>query len=623
MSAGLHGDVNLPNELVYHIVRLAASTDHRFAHKCAYVSRQVCQWTRADRWKTVIITTAWQCDKMAQATLLAEDISLKLVRNPSLFTTFPSRTPAEFIENLFIAAPFEAVIKTPDWLFKCLHVNYLALDSDDLELAYHMLWRSSPTKFLCVWLDKSVNMDYPFIEHEPPVWKQCHCRNSQSVLHQINSSSSALPAQPPSAACPQTVPCFSNFRRRLTNLHVIGIDENSEMTGVSCPPILESLRSGSTSTSSLLSTLACDRHQGADVKYGGLEDDIGRAIHRIRSRWELHPYDNAYGNIRRSHREECSQGVTSVRYDTRQFAFRPCEITAMHLKPFFQELIVQPTALDNAAPTSNFTHAGPRHAAPHRGAGNWHRLNAVKVDKVSPLQSHLDHLGSRQFQRLELCWDPLTPVDIAPNSAAAQARQWESDSGWPMERQDIWTNTSSHNNTARAPPPYQPQRAQQQQQQQQRATSAFTSTRRDQKGKWKWKVDFKAVSAKSRGFRADLVDAVRTTIGWTTLDQEQLGLTASPHRALAGHRFGSARAQLSRQDMDNALNGLLADSIERTKACNDAAAANLAFIGDNSPPVRPTLQPAFNKLKLGEHYVPFTMQERLAWFLDNLDTDEA
>ncbi len=33
----------LPLELLYHIIRLAASADHKTAHACAYVSKAVCR----------------------------------------------------------------------------------------------------------------------------------------------------------------------------------------------------------------------------------------------------------------------------------------------------------------------------------------------------------------------------------------------------------------------------------------------------------------------------------------------------------------------------------------------------------------------------------------------------
>ncbi len=53
---------------------------------------------------------------------------------------------------------------------------------------------------------------------------------------------------------------------------------------------------------------------------------------------DLDPFQNEYSRIRSTFWTEFEQGVARIRYDTRKFAFRPCEITASRLKPFFEEL---------------------------------------------------------------------------------------------------------------------------------------------------------------------------------------------------------------------------------------------------------------------------------------------
>ncbi|CDW96929.1 hypothetical protein [Sporisorium scitamineum] len=54
----------LPPETIYEIIRLAASTDHRTAHACAYVSKTICKWTASDRWRTIVITTGAQFESL-------------------------------------------------------------------------------------------------------------------------------------------------------------------------------------------------------------------------------------------------------------------------------------------------------------------------------------------------------------------------------------------------------------------------------------------------------------------------------------------------------------------------------------------------------------------------------
>ncbi len=89
----------LPNELVYHIIRLAASSDYKTAHSCALVSRTVCRWTAPDRWKTIVITSARQLDSL-------EDVLDEVEREPhdkgSALLSLPSPQPCDFVQNLFI-----------------------------------------------------------------------------------------------------------------------------------------------------------------------------------------------------------------------------------------------------------------------------------------------------------------------------------------------------------------------------------------------------------------------------------------------------------------------------------------------------------------------------------------
>ncbi|WFD24771.1 hypothetical protein MEQU1_003475, partial [Malassezia equina] len=100
------------------------------------------------------------------------------------------------------------------------------------------------------------------------------------------------------------------FRRRLRHLHVIGINPQSELTGLPMPlTILEPLCAGSFSAGSCFDVRALSAR--------ATEDD------------------------------RATPGVRHLRYDTRKFSFRPLDIFATRLRYFFQRVdATQPSAAD-------------------------------------------------------------------------------------------------------------------------------------------------------------------------------------------------------------------------------------------------------------------------------------
>lgn len=336
------------------------------------------------------------------------------------------------------------------------------------------------------------------------------------------------------------------------------------------------------------------------------------------------------------------QGVTKIRYDTRKFAFRPCEITASRLKPFMEEITttgVDLSAADDGEPTSttaSFTHSGPRHAAPHRGAGHFSKPDrGGQHDKgaMTAKQVALNTFGCSKFQTLHLCWDPVPNTDDTTDGATANGRRNGSgpqssssangvnrESDWPVERQDIWTNTSSQNNEAQAPPPHTSQAR----------VAAAASTPKgsslEQSGSTtgspkSWIIPSSIESKQSKAFRADLIDSIRTTIGWTRQDQQLLSDTPwlSSQASNLAQRLGG-------EDRLHRLEGLVSE-IAYQQTCADASGSALPVNSSSSVGAGEKLTirmvPPAERLKLGGMYVPYTKAQRVQWFLDNLDTDDA
>ena len=181
-------------------------------------------------------------------------------------------------------------------------------------------------------------------------------------------------------------------RRRLEYLHVVGADPESELTGVPMPiSVLEPLVAGSTSPESFL-----------------------------HDTWLPHVP------------EERTPGVKHLRYDTRKFSFRPTEILASRLRPFFQELCVR-----------DESRAGAERAV-----------------------EQLRALGCGGLRRLQLCWRndppsaenapgaPLPPQrtggvagarSVLERSTMEQRSRLNSSlytGDWPMELRGAWTDRS-------------------------------------------------------------------------------------------------------------------------------------------------------------------------------------
>lgn len=548
----LEGVHKLPAELLCHIFRLAASTHIPTAHACAFVSKKVCRWTAPDRWRTIVCTSLTQLDSLLK--LVISDLDLEystLGREP--FISLPSEQPGEFVYNLFIETEDEE--ESSDWgtvayrdridrlakydpLMYFRNVSYLALG--DYEIGRLLQCSGFPLvrKLLVTYSDEGYLREF-FDEldgtYQPP--------------HSYDDGNSAL-----------------------QSIHVVAIDRRNKLSGLPMPiQLFARMRSGS-------------------ISRGGYVSHFVDNIDNSPDYW-IPPTDSEKWNTN-----------VKIRFDTRKFAFRPCEITASRLKPFFEELttdIGEASGGDQPLRpvTEAFSHTGPRHAAPHRGAGNQviAQLNGRNQTTVStPKREALARLGCGKFQKLHLCWDPLPDGEGTPSDESHRAGETD----WPVERQDIWTNTVMHAKEART----------QQSRVQTSRTGCQPETGKDEltsRPGQKWVIPPGAASKDSASFKADMVDSIRTTLGWTRQEQELLSNTPlfSRDADLSNH-FGSH---------------------ERVDVLKRIVAAHLppGAIDDPNEALAVRIVPPAERLRMGGYYVPFTKKQRVQWFLDNLDTDEA
>lgn len=671
-----NGIQKLPTELLYHIIRLAASTDYKTAHACAYVSKTVCSWTAPDRWKTIICASVRQLG--ALHSLLVRRSSEPL-RRQSL--SLPGRHPGEFVEHLFIDTqrhPLDHEWHSPqrrqhlhgpqagtdpgggetpqlrlasiedsmvqEVLMHCTHVNYLALGPSELSNLEDSCPYTCPKKVMITSDDEDDLADFLV-----RITDRDQYYTNEPNRHTYNFW------QPQGGL---------EFLGRLQALHVISINRDSEVTGVPMPiRELEALRSGSVDDEGLIRTMArseflppppgdayrqnmADRAAGlANIERLRREIPGHKSLDQVQS--EHDAFRNPYGRITRHCQNELSHGVTKLRYDTRKFSFRPCEITASRLRPFFEELTTivaapSPSSTDRnhdatRSGVAEFAHSGPRHAAPVRGAGNFSvpSSNSILEGEIStPRRAALKFLGCHRFGKLHLCWDPapasfLPPDDVsAKHVAASPMTVIAAESDWPMERQDIWTNTSQ-GNEARALPPHMGNAQRERDNSIRSNAPIYSDTPRNEPADNKnlsaaWVIPPELESAQSKAFRADMVDALRTSIGWTRHDQQLLSDTPwlAPDRRRLVQRVGEDGLRELEDITFNVASHINNPDLEYPSGIkSDFKPTGLPLSADEQLGLE--FIPPKERLRLGGMYVPYTKEQRIKWFLDNLETDDA
>lgn len=274
----LLNDMPLPWELQWLILQEAARQDPACAHTLAFVSRGVCECTKTFRWRTIVI--------QSYKALLSFMETLKWMQVAPHLISIPGRDAAVQTRHLYIdtsesegpdlltllatlSNQTKSQLVDPDTLLSWFpNVRLLSLGSAELQAFSKSIQCISPTSFTLVF------------------------DGNETLLSHVFGGSSSH------ALCP--------FRRRLRHLHVIGINPQSELTGLPMPlTILEPLCVGSFSTGSCFDARALSPHAA-----------------------------NA---------DRAAPGVRHLRYDTRKFSFRPLDIFATRLRYFFQRVDVPPS----------------------------------------------------------------------------------------------------------------------------------------------------------------------------------------------------------------------------------------------------------------------------------------
>lgn len=684
----------LPTELLYHIIRLAASTDYKTAHACAYVSKLICKWTAPDRWRTIVCTSGDQLEALWEA------LEYPIADTPARFTSLPGPQPGAFVENLFIDTDgekwtFDDLVDEHMGLETCRAYSCPRLDSrnklvcgpDHIRHHVHDFLRHFPhVNYLALGSIEAIDLRLDTVS---PAKLLCSIPDEHALIGFIDQMGPLLSDDPEAPAHVDDAlwradgsrfwkPSLEMFRRRLAAVHFVAVDPSNKLSGVTMPArAIEALRAGSFGLYSFLRRMADNQAGGppprlsqqeqqkalaskwyiwpaedrkgerryargsdplASSSVADLQAENGETC-RVGDDVDPNPLDNPYSRISPAFWSEFRQGVTKIRYDTRKFAFRPCEITASRLKPFFEE--ISTTGLGSAetsgegpnTSTTAFTHSGPRHAAPHRGAGHFSKPDLGGGGQHHPQsltakQAALDTFGCGKFETLHLCWDPVPGTDDAANNGSdapslSLASGIVGQTDWPVERQDIWTNTTSQNNEAQAPPPHtaDSQNGRSTSSKTSRAPSAEIATARRES----WRIPSTLESQPSKNFRADLVDCIRSTVGWTWQDQQLLdenpSVTGRSHliqRFEGGperfNRFESLVAEMAHQQ-----SSLAPPPMSSTKA----ASTLHSVVAPDDENLTLRIVPPASRLKLGGMYVPYTKQQRVQWFLANLETDDA
>ncbi|SHO79826.1 Hypothetical protein MSYG_4176 [Malassezia sympodialis ATCC 42132] len=263
--------MSLPWELQWIILQEAARQDPASAYALALVSRNVCECTKAFRWRTIVI--------QSQKALLSFMETLKWIQVAPHLISIPGRDAATQTRHLYIDT---SESEGPDLLTLLAMLpdktRSQLVDPDTLLSQFPNVCQLSLGSVELQAFSKS-------IQSISPVSCTLVFDGNETLLSHIFGGTSRH------ALCP--------FRRRLRHLHVIGINPQSELTGLPMPlTILEPLCAGSFSAGSCFDARALSSHAAAA--------------------------------------DRAAPGVRHLRYDTRKFSFRPLDIFATRLRYFFQ-----------------------------------------------------------------------------------------------------------------------------------------------------------------------------------------------------------------------------------------------------------------------------------------------
>ncbi|WFC95648.1 hypothetical protein MBRA1_002300 [Malassezia brasiliensis] len=291
----------LPSELLRSIFVRAAHADQRTARSLAYVSKLACNCTKEARWRSISLTSI-----EALVCLLQFLYAVQTAGETQSTVSVPSGNPAQYTRILLVntETPSTDLLTTLAELPADVRQRMV---SEHEFLAYFpnldaLSLGSAETQAFSACLDKV-----------SPVSLRLVYNGNESLLRTIFPPYPSANAARGAYTVPQTwrerVPVL---RRRLRYLHITGVDPQSELTGLPMPiDVLEPLCVGSTSPGSFLHAyLVLNANKQIDLSQDALDLD-----------W--------------------TPGVTYLRYDTRKFSYRPTDIMASRLRPFFQQLSVE------------------------------------------------------------------------------------------------------------------------------------------------------------------------------------------------------------------------------------------------------------------------------------------
>lgn len=450
----------LPPELLRIIFQEAARTDRYSAYALAFTSKLACHWTIKQRWETVVITTAAQFLHFWRIVAKVDEVVFRNVTR-GLDITATSFRPAgnqQFVQ-------------------------------ERVPISYGDIWNDVKNVFIDLSASMSINTLCCDIRSV--------CRIKGHTLTFAKGSSGTnvaetlepgrvltlLPAIRILALGPEestelvrqellddlSVSSYLGAPARQTRRESVHFPQVRELWAV--------LRGGYSSTE-----LGWDRLRGITTGIVGAAPHLRRVyLTGVDATSPLAgvPLPHFDGNENDHWRLNPSPQISHLRYDTRKFSFKPVESTALRLRPFLQEVTFE-VAVD-AGPQmdepASFSHTGPRHAAPPRGAGRSAAMTRSSLPRLQPIESHHgepaadtllkeSHPGRLEF--VHLAWDPIEgpKEDDVPwfrrarfssgeeerisdekgLAGGSEARSSISDAfdtgGWPREKKGAWTERS-------------------------------------------------------------------------------------------------------------------------------------------------------------------------------------
>lgn len=291
----------LPSELLRSIFVRAANADRCTARSLAYVSKLACTCTKEARWRSISLTSV-----ESLVCLLQFLYAIQAAGDAQETVSVPSGNPAKYTRILLV----NTETATTDLL---TYLAELPADERQRMVSEHEFLTYFPNLDALSLGSAELQAFAACLDKVSPISLRLTYNGNESLLRTIfppyPNTNAARGAYTVPSAWKKRVP---KLRRRLRYLHITGVDPQSELTGLPMPiDVLEPLCVGSTSPGSFLHAYL--------VQNSNTQIDLSQDV-----------FD-----------PDWTPGVTYLRYDTRKFSYRPTDIMASRLRPFFQQLSVE------------------------------------------------------------------------------------------------------------------------------------------------------------------------------------------------------------------------------------------------------------------------------------------